>query len=319
MRTAITDLLGIEHPVVQGGMQWVSVAELTAAVSNAGGLGVLGALTQPTPEDLRAEIARTRELTDKPFGVNLTFLPAMTPPPYAEYVKVIIESGVRIVETAGANPGEAAAAFKAAGITLIHKCTSVRHALSAQRFGADVITIDGFECAGHPGEDDVGGLVLVPSAVAALDVPVLACGGIADGRGLAAARALGAVGVSMGTRFVATAESRVHDGIKQAIVDGTETGTRLVLRELRNTSRIADNSVAREAAEILAGGGSFEDVAHLVSGARGRGALESGDPEAGVWTAGQSMGLIHDVPTCGELVPRIVAEAEEILAGLARG
>ncbi|MGC5616198.1 NAD(P)H-dependent flavin oxidoreductase [Georgenia sp. Z1491] len=319
MRTAITDLLGIEHPVVQGGMQWVSVAELTAAVSNAGGLGILGALTQQTPDDLRAEIARTRELTDKPFGVNLTFLPAMTPPPYAEYVRAIIESGVRIVETAGANPGEAAAALKEAGVTLIHKCTSVRHARSAQRFGADVITIDGFECAGHPGEDDVGGLVLVPAAVAALDVPVIACGGIADGRGLAAARALGAAGVSMGTRFVATAESRVHARIKQAIVDGTETGTRLALRELRNTTRIADNSVAREAAEVLAGGGSFDDVAHLVAGSRGRVVLDTGDTEAGVWTVGQSMGLIHDVPTCGDLVPRIVAEAEQILRTIAGG
>lgn len=317
MRTAITDLLGIEHPIVQGGMQWVSTAELVAAVSNAGGLGVLGALTQPTPDDLRAEIARTRELTDKPFGVNLTFLPARTPPPYAEYVAAIISSGVRVVETAGATPGEAVEALKAAGVTVIHKCTSVRHARTAQRLGVDVVTIDGFECAGHPGEDDIGGLVLVPAAVAALDVPVIACGGLADGRGLAAARALGAQGVSMGTRFVATAEAPVHGDVKQQIVDGDERGTRLVLRELRNTTRIADNSVAREAADVLAGGGSFDDVAHLVAGSRGRVVLETGDTEAGVWTVGQSMGLIHDVPTCGELVQRIVTEAEEILRGLA--
>ena len=317
MRTAITDMLGIEHPVIQGGMHWVATAPLAAAVSEAGGLGIISALTQQTPDALVEEIARARELTDKPFGVNLTFLPAITPPPYEKYVEAIIDSGVRIVETAGAKPTEAVAAFKAAGVTVIHKCTSVRHARSAEAIGVDAVTIDGFECAGHPGEDDVGGLVLIPAAARALGVPVIACGGIADGRGLAAALALGAEGIAMGTRFLVTTESRVHDDVKRAIVAGSETDTRLVLRELKNSSRVVDNAVARQTAEVLASGAEFSEVAHLVSGKRGRTVWETGDTEAGIWTAGQSMGLIDDIPTCGELVPRIVAEADAAIGRLA--
>lgn len=313
MRTRVTELLGIEAPIVQGGMQWVATAELAAAVSNAGGLGILSALTQPTPEALAKEIARCRTMTDKPFGVNLTVLPAIDPPPYAEYREAIVDEGVTIVETAGANPAEHVAALKQHGVTVIHKCTAVRHALKAQSLGVDVVSIDGFECAGHPGEDDIPGLVLLPAATERLDIPVLASGGFADGRGLAAALVLGAEGISMGTRFMATAESPIHDAVKQRIVAATERDTELLFRPLRNTSRVASNAVSREVVSALAAGGAFEDVRELVAGARGRRVYELGDPEYGVWTVGMVQGLIHDVPACADLIGRITSDASRIL------
>ncbi|GAB2458451.1 NAD(P)H-dependent flavin oxidoreductase [Xylanimonas ulmi] len=315
LRTRITDLLGVEHPIVQGGMQWVGRAPLAAAVSNAGGLGVLTALTQPTPQALAEEIARCRDLTDRPFGVNLTILPSITPPPYAKYRDVIIDAGVPVVETAGANPREHLRHLKDAGVTVIHKCTSVRHAVRAQAEGVDAVSVDGFECAGHPGEDDVPGLVLIPAAAARLDVPILAAGGIADARGLVAALALGADGVTMGTRFVATREAPVHDRVKEQIVRHGECDTELIFRSLRNTARVASNTVSREVVEILAGGGAFEDVRDLVAGARGRRVFEEGDLEAGVWTAGLCQGLIDDVPSVGDLLDRMVREAVALIAG----
>jgi nitronate monooxygenase len=323
LTTRFTREFGVAHPVVQGGMQWVGRAELVAAVANAGALGFLTALTQPTPEALAAEIARCRELTDRPFGVNLTILPAISPPPYAEYRAAIIESGVRVVETAGANPAEHVPVFHAAGVKVLHKCTSVRHAVTAQSLGVDGISIDGFECAGHPGEDDVPGLVLIPAAAERITVPLVASGGFADGRGLAAALALGADAISMGTRFLATQEAPVHDAVKQRLVEGTERDTELILRALRNTHRVARNSVSRKAVEVLAAGGSFEDVRELVAGARGRQVFETGDVEFGVWSAGMAQGLVHDVPTVADLVARIVAEAEDVvrtrLTGLLAG
>ena len=314
LRTRVTEMLGISHPIVQGGMQWVGRAGLASAVSNAGGLGILTALTQPTPADLAAEIARCRELTDRPFGVNLTILPSISPPPYAEYRDVIVRSGVRVVETAGANPREHLPHFREAGITVIHKCTSVRHAVRAQDEGVDIVSVDGFECAGHPGEDDVPGLVLLPAAADALSIPFLASGGIADARGLVAALALGADGVNMGTRFLCTEESPIDGAIKQQIVDNTERDTELIFRPLRNTARVASNKVSREVVAILARGGAFADVRELVAGARGRTVYEKGDVEAGIWTVGLCQGLIHDIPTAGDLIRRIVEEA----AGLIR-
>lgn len=312
--TPFTRLLGIEHPVVQGGMQWVGRAELASAVSNAGGLGILTALTQPTPEALAQEITRCRDLTDKPFGVNLTILPTMTPPPYAEYRQAIVDSGVKIVETAGSKPQEHVDHFKSNGIIVIHKCTSVRHALSAQRMGVDVISIDGFECAGHPGEDDVPGLVLIPAAVDKLDIPVIASGGFADGRGLAAALALGAQGINMGTRFCATREAPIHDNVKRFLVGSDERATNLIFRSLHNTARVGKNSVSDEVVKRLdRPDAGFEDVAHLVRGARGRELLETGDLDAGLIWAGQSQGLVHDVPSVAELVTRIVGDARRII------
>jgi nitronate monooxygenase len=313
LRTRFTDLFGVEHPIVQGGMQWVGTADLVAAVANAGALGMITALTQPTPEDLAKEIVRCRELTDRPFGVNLTILPSMRPVAHDEYRAAIVESGVEIVETAGANPAPHLDYFTAHGVRVIHKCTSVRHAVKAQAVGVAAVSIDGFECAGHPGEDDVPGLVLIPAATSALDIPVIASGGIADARGLVAALALGADGVNMGTRFVATVESPVHPAIKEALVSATELDTDLLFRPLRNTSRVAHNAVSREAVAILDAGGAFEDVQHLVSGLRGRTVYETGDPEAGVWSVGLSQGLVHDVPTVAELVSRMVAEARDLI------
>lgn len=313
IRTRFTELFGVEHPIAQGGMQWVGTAELVSAVANAGALGFLTALTQPTPEALVREIARTRDLTDKPFGVNLTILPSITPPPYAEYRQAIIESNVKAVETAGYKPQEHVDAFKAAGVKVIHKCTAVRHALSAERMGVDAISIDGFECAGHPGEDDIPGLVLIPAAADKVTVPMLASGGFADGRGLVAALALGAEGINMGTRFVATREAPVHDGIKQAIIANDERATELLFRSYRNTARVARNSVALEAVRIEREGNPFESIAHLVKGSRGREGLINGDPEHGIWTAGMVQGLIHDVPTVSQLVARIVTEAEALI------
>jgi len=312
--TPFSRLLGIEHPIVQGGMQWVGRAELAAAVSNAGGLGILTALTQPTPEALAQEIARCRGMTDKPFGVNLTILPTMTPPPYADYRQAIIDSGVRIVETAGSKPQEHVEHFKSHGITVIHKCTAVRHALSAQRMGVDVISIDGFECAGHPGEDDVPGLVLIPAAVDQLDIPVIASGGIADGRGLAAALALGAQGVNMGTRFCATREAPIHDNVKRYLVANDERSTNLIFRRLHNTARVGRNSVSDEVVRILQDPAStFADVAPLVRGARGRELLETGNLDAGLVWASQSQGLINDIPSVAELLDRIVGDARRII------
>lgn len=316
IRTAITDMLGIEHPIVQGGMMWVGTAELAAAVSNAGGLGVITALTLPTPDALKREIDRCRSLTDKPFGVNLSILPSVSPPPYALYRKAIIDSGVRIVETAGGRPREHVEDFKAHGLLVVHKCTSVRHALSAEQLGVDIVSIDGFECAGHPGEDDVPGLVLIPAAADRIKVPLLASGGFGDGRGLVAALALGAQGINMGTRFCATREAPIHDAVKRFLVENTERDTRLIFRGFGNTGRVARNSVSEAVVEISSRPGArFEDIKELVSGARGSAALATGDIDAGLVWAGQVQGLIHDVPSCGELIARIVAEAEAIIAG----
>jgi NAD(P)H-dependent flavin oxidoreductase YrpB (nitropropane dioxygenase family) len=314
IRTRITDLLGIEHPIVQGGMMWVGRAELAAAVSNAGGLGILTGLTQPTPDDLRREIDRCRTMTDKPFGVNLTILPSVSPPPYAEYRKAIIDSGVKIVETAGYKPQEHVDDFKSHGIIVLHKCTAVRHALSAERMGVDVISIDGFECAGHPGEDDIPGLVLIPAAADKVRIPLLASGGIGDGRGLAAALALGAEGVNMGTRFCATVEAPIHQKVKQFIVDNDERATSLIFRRFHNTGRVAKNTVSDEVIEISKRDDAvFEDIRPLVSGARGKVALETGDLDAGLVWAGQIQGLIHDIPTCKDLLDRMVEDAETII------
>ncbi|AYA24838.1 NAD(P)H-dependent flavin oxidoreductase [Rhodococcus rhodochrous] len=315
MRTRFTEIFGVEHPIVQGGMMWVGRAELVAAVAEAGALGFITALTQPTPEDLVREIERTRELTDKPFGVNLTILPSIDPPPYAEYRQAIIDSGIEIVETAGFNPADHLPHFKDAGIKVIHKCTSVRHAVKAERIGVDAVSIDGFECAGHPGEDDVPGLILIPAATSKLSIPVIASGGIADSRGLVAALALGADGVNMGTRFMCTVESPVAHEVKEQIVRNTELDTELIFRTLRNTARVATNAVSEEVVEIESRGAEFGDIAHLVAGARGRKVFEDGDLDAGIWTAGQSQGLIHDIPTVGELVDRMVTEAEAIITG----
>ncbi|MDR6859276.1 nitronate monooxygenase family protein [Variovorax guangxiensis] len=315
MKTRITELLGIRYPIIQGGMQWVGRAELAAAVSNAGGLGILTALTQQTPEALREEIARTRTMTDRPFGVNLTILPAVKPPPYAEYVQAILDGGIRIVETAGNSPRDFIDQFKAQGVKIVHKCTTVRHALSAERNGVDAVSIDGFECAGHPGEDDVPGLVLLPIAARALRIPIIASGGIADGRGMAAALALGAEGVNMGTRFCVTQEAPIHYNIKQALVAASERDTKLMFRTMKNTARVFRNAISEEvvATENRPGGCQFEDIRPLVAGVRGRAALEAGEVNGGVISAGQCIGLIDDVPTCAELIERLVRECREHL------
>jgi nitronate monooxygenase len=314
-KTRFTELVGIEHPIVQGGMMWVGRAELAAAVSNAGGLGILTALTQPTPDDLRREIDRCRAMTDKPFAVNLTILPSVTPPPYAEYRKAIIESGVKIVETAGYKPQEHVDEFKAHGIKVVHKCTAVRHALSAERMGVDAISIDGFECAGHPGEDDIPGLILIPAAAEVVKIPMIASGGFGDGRGLVAALALGAEGINMGTRFCATKEAPIHDNVKQLIVANDERATNLIFRKFKNTGRVTKNSVSDKVVEISAReGAQFTDIQPLVAGAKGRVALETGDIDAGLIWAGQVQGIIHDVPTCKELIDRIIAEAKAIVS-----
>jgi NAD(P)H-dependent flavin oxidoreductase YrpB (nitropropane dioxygenase family) len=316
LRTRFTELAGIEHPIVQGGMMWVGRAELAAAVSNAGGLGIITALTQPTPDDLRREIERCRTLTDKPFGVNLTILPSVTPPPYADYRRAIIDSGITIVETAGYKPQEHVDDFKAHGVKVIHKCTAVRHALSAERMGVDAISIDGFECAGHPGEDDIPGLILIPAAADKVKIPMIASGGFGDGRGLAAALALGAEGINMGTRFCATVEAPIHDKVKQFLVDNDERATNLIFRTFHNTGRVAKNAISDEVVALSSKPGAvFADVQPLVSGARGKVALETGDIDAGLVWAGQVQGLIHDIPTCQVLIDRIMADAEAIIRG----
>ncbi len=316
---AITALLGTRHPIVQGGMQWVGRAELAAAVSNAGGLGMLSALTQPTPEDLGREIDRCRARTSLPFGVNVTMLRTVTPPPYERIFDVIAGRRVPVVETAGNVPAEVFERLIGAGVTVIHKCTSVRHALAAERRGVHIVSIDGFECAGHPGEDDIPGLVLIPAAVSSLRIPVIASGGIADGRGMAAALALGAQGVNMGTRFVATREAPVHDQVKQALVQARETDTRLIFRTLRNTARVLSNPVSNEVIGLEArpGGSTFDDLRPLVAGTRGRAALESGNVNDGLVWAGQVVGLIDDIPSCEELLQRMVRECRERLEAAA--
>ena len=319
LKTRFTEMFGVEHPIAQGGMQWVGRAGLVAAVANAGGLGFITALTQPTPDDLRKEIARCRELTKKPFGVNLTILPAINPPPYAEYRQAIIDSGVTIVETAGNKPQEHVDEFKKHGVKVIHKCTSVRHALSAERMGVDAISIDGFECAGHPGEDDVPGLILIPAAADKVKIPMIASGGFGDGRGLAAALALGAEGINMGTRFMATKESPIHENVKRQMVENDERATDLIFRTMRNTSRVARNAISQQVVELERNGAKFEDVRELVAGVRGKVVYETGDPDHGIWSAGQIQGLIHDVPSCAELISRIVAEAEAIIRGRMEG
>lgn len=314
IKTRFTEVFGVEHPIAQGGMQWVGYAEMVAPVANAGALGFLTALTQPTPEDLAKEIARTREMTDKPFGVNLTILPAIKPPPYAEYRDAIIQGGIKIVETAGYKPQEHVDHFKEHGIKVIHKCTAVRHALSAERMGVDAISIDGFECAGHPGEDDIPGLVLIPAAANKVKIPMLASGGFADGRGLVAALALGADGINMGTRFCVTQEAPIHDNFKRQMVENDERATELIFRTLHNTARVMKNAVSTEVVTIeRKGGAKFEDVKDLVAGARGRVAMAEGDTDGGIWSAGTVQGLIDDIPTVKELIDDIMADAEALI------
>lgn len=320
MQTRLTEMLGIQHPIIQGGMQWVGLAELASAVSNAGGLGIITGLTQPTPEDLIKEIARCRGMTDKPFGVNLTILPTIKPVPYAEYAQAIIDSGIKIVETAGRNPEPFLPGFKAAGITVIHKCTSIRHALKAEKIGCDMVSVDGFECAGHPGEDDVTNLILLPLAAKRLKIPFVASGGLGDGRGLAAALAMGAEGINMGTRFMVTKEAPIHEKVKQAMVDASELDTSLIYRSLSNTARVFKNSVAQKVVEIESkpGATKFEDIQSLVAGVKGRELFDGGDLDNGIWSAGMIVGLIDDIPSCEELVHRIVADAEQIIGGRLR-
>lgn len=315
MRTRITELFGIEHPIIQGGMHYVGFAEMAAAVSNAGGLGIITALTQGTPEKLKAEIERCREMTDKPFGVNLTFLPAVTPPDYPGLVDVIIKSGVKAVETAGNNPQKWLPPLKEAGIKVIHKCTSVRHALKAEQIGCDAVSVDGFECGGHPGEDDVPNFILLPRAAEELKIPFVASGGMADGRSLVAALALGAEGMNMGTRFIATKEAPVHENVKKALVAASELDTRLIMRPLRNTERVLNNEAVerllqkeRELGDKL----SFADIAEEVAGVYPR-IMKDGEMDAGGWSCGMVAGLIHDIPTCQELIDRIMAQADEII------
>lgn len=312
MRTRVTELLGSRYPIIQGGMQWVGTAEMASAVSNAGAFGILTALTQPSPEALAAEIRRCREMTDQPFGVNLTLLPKIDPVPYDEYLQAALNEGIRVIETAGRSPEPYMPMIKAAGAKVIHKCTSVRHSVKAEKIGCDAVSVDGFECAGHPGEDDVPNLVLIPAAAAKLTVPIIASGGIGNGAQMAAAFALGAEGINMGTRFMATREAPVHENLKAAMVAGDERSTALVYRSLRNTARIFRNSIAEQVLEIEARDGptDFADLKPLVAGTRGRDrAIRAGEVDGGVWTAGQVMGLIDDVPTCAELIERIVADA----------
>ena len=325
MKTRITEMFGIEHPIIQGGMHYVGFAEMAAAVSNAGGLGIITGLTQGTPEKLANEIARCKDMTDKPFGVNLTFLPSLNAPDYPGLVRVIIEGGVKVVETAGNNPAQVLPFFKDAGVKVIHKCTSVRHSLKAQSIGCDAVSVDGFECGGHPGEDDVPNMILLPRAADELDIPFVASGGQADGRSLVASLAMGADGINMGTRFIATKEAPVHENVKQAIVAASELDTRLVMRPLRNTERVMTNDAVerllvkeRELGDKL----TFEDIIGEVAGVYPR-IMSEGDMDAGAWSCGMVAGLIHDIPTCKELIDRIMAEADTIinqrLAGFCAG
>ncbi len=315
MKTRITELFEIEHPIVQGGMHFVGFAELAAAVSNAGGLGIITGLTQKTPEDLAQEIARCREMTDKPFGVNLTFLPVVTAPDYPGYIRAIIDGGVKVVETAGRNPQAYMDALKSAGIAVIHKCTSVRHALKAEAIGCDAVSVDGFECGGHPGEDDIPNMILLPRAADELSIPFIASGGMADGRSLVAAMAMGAEGMNMGTRFMATVEAPIHMNVKQAIVDASELDTRLVMRSLRNTERVLNNPAAERVLETEKERGAeirFEDILDQVAGVYPK-VMIDGDLDAGVWSCGMVAGLIHDIPTCQQLIDRIMGEADQLI------
>ncbi|KAL8358287.1 hypothetical protein RB594_001784 [Gaeumannomyces avenae] len=313
--TELTRRLGIRVPVVQGGMMHVGYASLASAVSNAGGLGLITALIFPTPEELRQEIRKCRTLTQNPFGVNLTLLPSMVPPDYPAYVRVVVEEGIKVVETAGNSPGPVIAALKKAGIIVLHKCTTIRHAESAIKMGVDFLSIDGFECAGHVGESDITNFILLSRARQSLKVPFIASGGFADGQGLAAALCLGACGINMGTRFMCTVEAPIHENIKQEIVRASEMDTALVLRRWRNTTRLYRNKVTEEAIKVERESttGEFSEIAPFVSGARGKQVFINGDPQYGVWTAGQVIGLIHDIPTCADLVSRIEREAEQSL------
>jgi NAD(P)H-dependent flavin oxidoreductase YrpB (nitropropane dioxygenase family) len=319
MKTRITELFGIERPIIQGGMHYVGYAELASAVSNAGGLGIITALTQPTPDDLAREIARCHEMTDKPFGVNLTFLPAFAMPPYPEFIDAIISGGVKIVETAGRNPQEHLPRLKEAGVRVIHKCTSVRHALKAESIGCDAASVDGFECGGHPGEDDIPNMILLPRAAEELSIPFVSSGGMADARSLVASLALGADGMNMGTRFIATREAPVHENVKRALVAASELDTRLIMRPLRNTERVLSNAAVEEVLKIererLEAGEplQIDDVRHLVAGAKNRKVLQEGEMDAGVWSCGMVAGLIHDILTCQELLDTIMAEAEALI------
>ena len=315
MKTKITELFGIEHPIIQGGMHFVGFAELAAAVSNAGGLGIITGLTQGTPEKLEAEIEKCQALTDKPFGVNLTFLPSLTPPDYPGLIEVIIKTGVKVVETAGRNPAVYMPAMKEAGIKVIHKCTSVRHSLKAQDIGCDAVSVDGFECGGHPGEDDIPNFILLPRAADELEIPFVASGGMADARSLVASMALGAEGMNMGTRFIATQDAPVHDNVKQAIVNASELDTRLIMRSLTNTERVLNNPaveslLAKEKA--LGDDLKFEDIVDEVAGVYPK-VMINGEPEAGAWSCGMVGGLISDVPTVQELIDTIMTEADEII------
>ncbi|MGC6512414.1 MAG: NAD(P)H-dependent flavin oxidoreductase [Parvibaculales bacterium] len=315
MKTEITEMFGIEHPIIQGGMHYVGLAEMAAAVSNAGGLGIITALTQPSPEALANEIARCRDMTDKPFGVNITFLPTLTPPDYPAIVKAIIDGGVKVVETAGRNPSEVLPHLKDAGIKVIHKCTSVRHSLKAQAIGCDAVSVDGFECGGHPGEDDIPNMILLPRAADELEIPFVASGGMADARSLVAALAMGAQGMNMGTRFIATKEAPVHENVKQAIVAASELDTRLVMRPLRNTERVMTNEAVERLLEKereLGGDLKFEDILEEVAGVYPR-IMQEGDMDAGAWSCGMVAGLIHDIPTCQELIDGIMKEADAII------
>ena len=315
MKTAITELFGIEHPIIQGGMHFVGFAELASAVSNAGGLGIITGLTQKTPELLAKEIARCRDMTDKPFGVNLTFLPAFSAPPYPEYIAAIVEGGIKAVETAGRSPEQYMPALKAAGIKVIHKCTSVRHSLKAERIGCDAVSVDGFECGGHPGEDDIPNMILLPRAADELKIPFVASGGMADGRSLVAALSLGAAGMNMGTRFIATKEAPVHQNVKNALVAASELDTRLIMRSLRNTERVLKNANVDRLLEIERAKGdklTIDDIHDQVAGVYPKIMLE-GQMDAGAWSCGMVAGLIHDIPSCKELIDRIMAEAEHII------
>ncbi|WP_281388105.1 NAD(P)H-dependent flavin oxidoreductase [Qipengyuania soli] len=321
MKTRITELFGIEHPIIQGGMHFVGFAEMAAAVSNAGGLGIITGLTQGTPEKLANEIARCKDMTDKPFGVNLTFLPTVNAPDYPGLVRVIIESGVKAVETAGNNPAQVLPYFKDAGVKVIHKCTSVRHSLKAQSIGCDAVSVDGFECGGHPGEDDIPNMILLPRAADELEIPFVASGGMADARSLVASLAMGADGMNMGTRFIATKEAPVHENVKKAIVAASELDTRLVMRPLRNTERVMTNAAVERLLEkerALGPNLKFEDIIEEVAGVYPRIMME-GDMDAGAWSCGMVAGLIHDIPTCKELIDRIMSEAEEIIRGRLTG
>jgi nitronate monooxygenase len=315
VKTAITELFGIQHPIIQGGMHYVGFAELAAAVSNAGGLGIITGLTQKTPELLAKEIARCRDMTDKPFGVNLTFLPTFSAPPYAEYIAAIREGGVKVVETAGRSPEQYMPALKATGIKVIHKCTSVRHSLKAEKIGCDAVSVDGFECGGHPGEDDIPNMILLPRAADELSIPFVASGGMADARSLVAALAMGAAGMNMGTRFIATKEAPVHLNVKKALVDATELDTRLVMRALRNTERVLKNKRVDELLQIEREKGAalkIDDIHDQVAGVYPKVMVE-GDMDAGAWSCGMVVGLINDIPTVKELIDRIMAEAEAII------